>query len=115
MKVRLFTVSNEIQASIVKGVLESADILSFIIPAKDNLPAIHVMNGTSFRYDVLVEDDMIEKATLVLKENGWISDGGSSKSKKIYNIIFIIIMIMIIVAVVEYFSFVLIQKIIGYA
>lgn len=69
MKVKIFTAKTEIEAGIIKGVLDSAGIKSFVVSAKENMTTVHLITGPNVPHDIFVEDKMAEKAVAVLKDN----------------------------------------------
>ncbi len=74
MKIKLFTAPTEIDATIIKGVLENIDIKASIGPGEGSLSLSGRSHGPNVPYDIFVEDTKINDARAVLKESGWLSD-----------------------------------------
>ncbi len=74
MKIKLFTAPTEIDATIIKGVLENIDIKASIGPGMGSLSPSGRSHGPNVPYDIFVDDTKINEARAVLKESGWLSD-----------------------------------------
>jgi len=73
MKIKLFTASSEIGASIIKGALENSGIEANIGPGINSLSLQSRNRGPNVPYDIFVEEDKLETALGILKESGWLA------------------------------------------
>ena len=74
MKIKLFTAPTEIDATIIKGVLENIDIKASIGPGMGSLSPSGRSHGPNVPYDIFVDDTKINEARAALKEGSWLSD-----------------------------------------
>lgn len=68
MRVKVFTASTEIEASIIRGALRNVEIEAWIGPGEGSLSLQARSRGPNVPHDIFVEDKDVTQALEVLKE-----------------------------------------------
>ncbi|MEN9621645.1 MAG: putative prokaryotic signal transducing protein [Candidatus Parcubacteria bacterium] len=64
---KITSTSSEMDASVIKGLLESAGIGASIAPGNNSIPGSHpVLRGPNVGYSVFVEEDQVDKAKEII-------------------------------------------------
>lgn len=69
MRIQIYSVSNEMEAKLIKSYLENAGISTTFAPGNDNYSiTLQVPMGPLYVHDIFVEKDKVDEAKKLLRE-----------------------------------------------